>query len=69
MTHWAVRPMAKEFAISYTSAQPIWRQAGIKPHLVKTVRFSNDPEFEEEVVVVVGLVHEPAGQGIGAVRW
>ena len=47
-THWSVRSMAKVMGISHTSVQRIWREAGIKPHLVKTFKISNDPEFEEK---------------------
>lgn len=35
-THWSVRAMAKQMSISYTSVQRIWREAAIKPHLIKT---------------------------------
>ena len=54
-THWSVRSMAKAVGISHTSVQRIWREAGIKPHLVRTFKISNDAEFEEKVTDVVGL--------------
>jgi hypothetical protein len=34
--------------ISHTSVQRIWREAGIKPHLVKSFKISTDPDFEEK---------------------
>lgn len=47
--------MAKEVGISHTSVQRIWAEAGLKPHLIKTFKVSNDPLFEEKVTDVVGL--------------
>ena len=58
-THWSVRSMAAAEGISRTSVQRIWAEAGLKPHLVKTFKISNDPEFEEKVVDVVGLYMNP----------
>lgn len=63
-THWSARSIAKEFDISYTSVQRIWREAGIKPHLVKTFKISNDPEFEEKVTDVVGLYMNPPDKAL-----
>jgi hypothetical protein len=62
--HWSVRSMAKEMGISHTSVQRIWREAGIKPHLVKTFKISNDPEFEEKVTDVVGLYMNPPDKAL-----
>ena len=33
----------------------IWTEAGLKPHLVRRFKISNDPQFEEKVTDVVGL--------------
>lgn len=63
-THWSVRSMAKEMGISHTSVQRIWQEAGIKPHLVKTFKISNDPEFEEKVTDVVGLYMNPPDKAL-----
>jgi transposase len=63
-THWSARAMAREFGISYTSVQRIWNEAGIKPHLVRTFKISNDPEFEEKVVDVVGLYMNPPDKAL-----
>jgi transposase len=58
-TQWSVRSMAAEIGISHTSVQRIWREAGLKPHLVRTFKISNDPHFEEKVTDVVGLYMNP----------
>ena len=63
-THWSVRAMAKAMGISHTSVQRIWREAGIKPHLVKTFKISNDPQFEEKVTDVVGLYMNPPDKAL-----
>ena len=51
--------MAKAVGISPSSVGRIWREAGLKPHLVKTFKVSNDPKFEEKVADVVGLYMNP----------
>jgi transposase len=58
-THWSVRSMAAAVGISHTSVQKIWAEAGLKPHLVRTFKISNDPKFEEKVTDVVGLYMNP----------
>ena len=39
--------------------QRIWSARGIKPHRVETFKLSNDPQFEEKLVDVVGLYLNP----------
>jgi transposase len=51
-THWSVRTMAKATGISRTSVQRIWKEAGLKPHLVKRFKVSTDPMFEEKITDV-----------------
>ena len=58
-THWSVRAMAKEIGISHTSVQRIWAEAGLKPHLTRKFKLSNDPKFAEKVTDVVGLYMNP----------
>jgi transposase len=41
-THWSVRSMARAVGISHTSVQRIWAEAGLKPHLVRRFKISND---------------------------
>jgi len=35
--------------ISASSVGRIWREAGLKPHIVKSFKISNDPRFEAKV--------------------
>jgi transposase len=63
-THWSVRSMAKAVGISHTSVQRIWAEAGLKPHLVRRFKISNDPQFEEKVTDVVGLYMNPPDRAL-----
>ncbi|MCP4168483.1 MAG: IS630 family transposase [Chloroflexi bacterium] len=58
-THWSIRLMAKYAGISAWQVQQIWKSADLKPHRLKTFKISNDPEFAEKVVDVVGLYMNP----------
>ena len=42
-THWSNRTMADHCGLSRTTVQREWQARGIKPHLVKTFKVSNDP--------------------------
>ena len=54
-THWSVRLMAKYANISCWQVRQIWKASDLKPHRIKTFKISNDPEFAEKVIDVVGL--------------
>ena len=58
-THWSVRTMAGEMGISHTSVQRIWHEYGLKPHLVRSFKVSNDPDFAGKVEDIVGLYLDP----------
>ena len=51
--------MAQTCGVSKASVQRIWRAHGLKPHLVKTFKLSNDPHFIEKLEDVVGLYLNP----------
>src|SRR5262249_45535584 len=63
-THWSARAMAKAMGLSHTSVQRIWNEAGLKPHLVKRFKVSNDPDFEAKVIDVVGLYMNPPDRAL-----
>jgi transposase len=63
-THWSCRSMAKQAGVSPASVQRIWSARGLKPHLVKTFKLSNDRHFEEKLVDVVGLYLNPPDQSV-----
>ena len=58
-THWSSRTMAAEVGVSASSVRRVWKRHGLKPHLVRTFKVSNDPKFIEELEDVVGLYLNP----------
>jgi transposase len=63
-THWSCRSMARHVGVSSASVQRIWSARGLKPHLVKTFKLSNDRHFEEKLIDVVGLYLNPPDQAV-----
>ncbi len=63
-THWSCRTMAKAQGVSPATVQRIWSARGLKPHLVKTFKLSNDPKFEEKLIDVVGLYLDPPDNAV-----
>jgi transposase len=58
-THWSTRRMAKAVGVSEASVRRIWHQHGLKPHLIRTFKLSNDPRFAEKLEDVIGLYLNP----------
>jgi DDE superfamily endonuclease len=56
--------MTKQVGVSPATVQRIWSGRGLKPHLVKTFKLSNDPLFEEKLIDVVGLYLNPPEQAV-----
>ena len=63
-THWSTRTMAAAVGLSEASVRRIWRAHGLKPHLVKSFKVSNDPEFAEKLEAIVGLYVNPPEHAI-----
>ena len=63
-THWSARTMAKAMGVGHTTVQRIWKEHGLKPHLTRTFKLSNDPNFAEKVVDVVGLYLNPPDKAV-----
>ena len=63
-THWSRASMAEAIGISPSSVGRIWAEAGLKPHLVKRFKISNDPQFEEKVTDIVGLYLNPPERAV-----
>jgi len=63
-THWSCRGMARRVGVSKTTVQVIWSQLGLKPHLTETFKVSNDPQFEDKLVDVVGLYLNPPDKAV-----
>ena len=58
-THWSTRTLAKKMGIGKDSVAKIWADHQLKPWKVDTFKISNDPQFEEKLVDVVGLYLDP----------
>ena len=58
-THWSCRTLAKELGTNATMVSRVWRANGLKPHLTRTFKLSNDRHFVEKLTDVVGLYLNP----------
>jgi len=58
-THWTSGAMAKHAGISVSSMQRIWRKHGLRPHRTRLFKLSNDLQFAEKLVDIVGLYVAP----------
>src|SRR5487761_2432723 len=58
-THWSTRTLAKALGTNRSMVSRVWRAHGLKPHLSRTFKVSNDPSFAEKLVDVVGLYLNP----------
>jgi transposase len=63
-SHWTGAAMAKAVGISVSSVQRIWRAHGLRPHLVRRFKLSNDPQFAAKLKQIVGLYVDPPDHAI-----
>jgi len=63
-THWSTRSMAQHAGVGKDTVARIWRARQIRPHRVETFKLSNDPDFEEKLVDVVGLYLNPPERAV-----
>jgi transposase len=52
---WSTRSMAAAAGMSHHSVHRIWKANDLKPHLLRTFKISNDPQFEQKFWDVIGL--------------
>lgn len=57
--------MAAATGLSETTVRRIWRANGLKPHLVKPFKVSNDARFAEKPEAIVGLYPNPPALNLG----
>ncbi len=62
--HWSARAMARAVGIAVSSVQKIWKAHGLKPHLVRSFKLSNDPAFKEKLLDIVGLYLDPPDRAL-----
>ena len=58
-THWSARMLAKQVGVGHTTVQRVWKEYGLKPHLTRSFKVWNDPQFAEKVRDIVGLYLDP----------
>ncbi len=59
-TQWSQRSLARVLDVSSRTVGRVWQAHGLKPHLIRTFKVSNDPRFAEKLEDVVGLyLHAP----------
>ena len=63
-TQWSTRTMATAAGVSEATVRRIWHAHGLKPHLVRTFKVSNDPQFAEKLNTIVGLYLNPPEHAI-----
>ena len=63
-THWSTRTMAEASGLSEKSVRRIWHKHGLKPHLARTFKVSNDLRFAEKLEAIVGLYLNPPEHAI-----
>src|ERR1700745_1514246 len=63
-SHWTGAAMAKAAGISASSVQRIWRAHGLRPHLIRRFKLSNDPQFAAKLKEIVGLYVNPPDHAI-----
>ena len=52
-THWSRASMAEATGVSESTIGRIWRKYGLKPHLIRTFKISNDKRFAEKLEDII----------------
>jgi hypothetical protein len=63
-THWTTRLLAKRFGLGKDTIAKVWADHNLKPRKVNTFKVSNDPNFETNLVDVVGLYMNPPKRAV-----
>jgi len=63
-TQWSTRTMARAKGVSNQTVHRLWKANGIKPHIKRTFKVSNDPHFEEKFWDVIGLYLDPPDKAL-----
>ena len=58
-TQWSIRSMARHAGVSKSHVQKLWSRNDIKPHVRRTFKLSQDPEFEPKFWDIIGLYLNP----------
>jgi transposase len=58
-TQWSTRTLAAAVGCTKSLVERVWKDNGFQPHRTKSFKVSNDPQFAEKLVDVVGLYLDP----------
>jgi transposase len=61
---WSCRTMARHSGLSHSAVQRLWAANDLKPHLTRTFKVSNDPNFEAKFWDIVGLYLDPPTRAV-----
>jgi len=64
VTHWTAAAMAAASGLSVSSVQRIWRAHWLRPHQVRSFKFSSDSTFATKVEDIVGLYIDPPAHAV-----
>jgi transposase len=63
-THWSTRTMGARHGIGKDTVARIWRKHDLTPWRVERFKISNDPDFEDKLIDVVGLYLNPPERAV-----
>src|SRR5258708_21567779 len=63
-THWSTRSMAAHVCMIHATIGRMWRTFGLKPHVTRSFKISDDPQFIAKVRDVVGLYMNPPDHAV-----
>jgi len=63
-THWTIRDLAAHMGVDRGLVERVFKEQAIKPHRVKYYHHSNDPEFEEKMLNIIGLYLNPPDNAV-----
>jgi transposase len=63
-THWTTRTLAERIGVGKDTIARTWRDNSLKPWQQATFKLSDDPNFEDKLVDVVGLYMDPPKRAV-----
>src|SRR6056297_3576349 len=61
---WSLRTMATAKRVSPSTVHRLWKSNDLKPHLTRTFKISNDPNFETKFWDIIGLYLNPPDKAL-----
>ena len=64
MSQWTLRALAERLGLAISTVYAIMERNGLKPHKVKILKVSRDPNFERKIRDIVGLYVDPPDHAV-----